>query len=126
MSSEAKNTRDIIKHVNQRDNVRIFRNNVGVGYCGTLIKRSGDTITLKNARPVRFGLHVGSGDWIGVHRVKITPDMVGKEIGQFVSIEIKSGKGKESDEQKNWKRFIKWMGGIAETVRSVEDVGKVL
>lgn len=64
----------------------LYRNNVGV---------------LPDARgvPVRFGLandsaavnaNVKSADLIGIRPVLITPDMVGKTIGQFVSREVKA------------------------------------
>ena len=66
-------------------NVEIFRNNVGV---------------LKNEQgiPVRFGLandsaalnkRIKSSDLIGILPTVITPDMVGKTVGVFLSVECK-------------------------------------
>lgn len=64
----------------------LYRNNVGV---------------LLDARgvPVRFGLandsaavneHVKSADLIGIKRVVVTPDMVGRTLGVFLSREVKA------------------------------------
>ena len=62
--------------------VRLFRNNVGV---------------LRDAqgRPVRFGLHPGSGDLIGWRSVRITPDMVGRLLAVLASVEVKTATGVE-------------------------------
>lgn len=63
----------------------LWRNNVGAGL-------------LENGSFVRWGLandskalnaRVKSHDLIGVRRVLVTPDMVGKTFGQFLSREIK-------------------------------------
>ena len=43
---------------------------------------------------------VGSADIIGVQPVTITPEMVGKVIGQAIAIEVKTPKGRQSEEQK--------------------------
>ena len=38
---------------------------------------------------------VGSADIIGVQPVTITPEMVGKVIGQAIAIEVKTPKGRQ-------------------------------
>ena len=56
---------------------------------------------------------VGSADIIGVQPVTITADMVGKVIGQaIVTIEVKTPKGRQSEEQKNWQKAFEQHGGI--------------
>jgi hypothetical protein len=92
----------------------LFRNNVGV-------------LKDKNGRPVRFGLGndssrlneiVKSADLIGIRPVKITPEHVGKTMGQFLSREIKepgwryTGAGRESA-QLAWANLVNSLGGDA-------------
>ena len=55
---------------------------------------------------------VGSADIIGVQPVTITPEMVGKVIGQAIAIEVKTPKGRQSEEQKNWQKAFEQHGGI--------------
>ena len=63
----------------------VMRNNTGVAYSQT-------------GRPVRFGLcndsaaqnkNIKSSDLIGIIPVVVTPQMVGKTIGQFAAWEVK-------------------------------------
>lgn len=84
-------------------NVRLFRNSVGVGFVG----RPG------HLTPITFGLHKGSGDLIGWRQVTITPDMVGRKVAQFVSIEVKRPGGRIHDHQRNWRFQVHDSGGFA-------------
>jgi hypothetical protein len=96
--SEKSFQQQTLSDLNSRPDVRVFRNNVGVGYTA-------------NGTPIRFGLHVGSGDLIGFRIRVITPEMVGKTIAQFLSVELKSKRGRESKEQANWREQINKAGG---------------
>ena|SRR3990167_10638672 len=92
----------------------LWRNNVGC-----LIDRNG--------RPIRYGLNntskkandeYKSSDLIGIRKVTITPEMVGKTIGVFVAREVKrqGWKYKGSEAEKAQKRYIDLvteMGGDA-------------
>jgi len=93
---------------------RLFRNNVGAGM-------------LENGNFLRWGLandstvlnkQIKSGDLIGLRPVLITDDMVGKTIGQFVSIEVKKtgwiyhGTDREAA-QARWIDEINNLGGFA-------------
>jgi hypothetical protein len=89
-------------------NTRIFRNNVGM------------------IGGVQFGLCKSSADLIGFRTVTITPEMVGQEIAQFVSIEVKTPTGKVSDGQKKWRDMVNLAGGIGAIVRSVDDAVAVV
>lgn len=95
----------------------LFRNNVGV-----LVDDTG--------RPVRYGLandsskvnkKIKSGDLIGVRPITIAPEMVGKIIGQFMSLEVKpSGwvyTGTERERaQLKWAEIINSHGGYAKFI----------
>ena len=112
--------------------LRLWRNNVAKAWVGKLFKpthpmnvylNEGD-IVLRAARPLSAGLCVGSGDLIGIKTITVTPDMVGKKIGLFVSAEAKEN-GIVSAEQKNFMSVINQMGGIAGVFRSEEDAVKI-
>ena len=75
----------------------------------------------QDGSPIRFGLKPGSGDEIGLRSFVITPDMVGKRIAQFVSVESKTSNGRARVDQKLWRDLINHMGGYAVIVHSVEE-----
>ena len=97
----------------------LFRNNIGAGY-------------FKNGTFVRFGLanesaqmnkRLASSDLIGIRPIRITPDMVGSVVGQFLAIEVKpkrwkyrggpSTKGQREEAQKRFIDLVKQHGGDA-------------
>jgi ribosomal protein S19 len=101
-------------------NVRIFRNNVGLGWVGKVVKHSAKEIILEYPRPLRAGLMPGSGDGIGYTTITITPEMVGKKLAVFTSIETKSSKGDIRDQQITWAKNVQNAGGIALVLREGE------
>lgn len=122
-----------VDHGSRRD-VRLFRNNVGQAWQGRRLKYTpgqmhkverGDVI-LSEARPVSFGLAEGSGDLIGGKVLTVTPEMVGKPLLVFLSIETKTDKGRLSTEQKNWIQFVQLFGGIAGVARTAEDFHSII
>ena len=107
--------------------VRLFRNNVGVGYRGTVVKENPPVITLRNYYMIRFGLAVGSSDLIGWKSVVITPEIMVKKVAVFCSPEVKTNEMEVlDDEQKNWIDQVRKAGGIAGVVRSVDDAVRLL
>ena len=118
----------ILKILGSNPVFRLFRNNVGNAWMGRLYDsfRDKNFIGLHNPRRVQFGLCPGSSDLIGLKKITITPDMIGKEIAQFVSIEIKSKKGKLTKEQKNWQEMVKNMGGLAVNIYDIDDIPPLL
>lgn len=122
-----------VDHGSRRD-VRLFRNNVGQAWQGRRLKyKPGDfhkvergDVILSEARPVQFGLAEGSGDLIGGKVVTVTPDMVGKPLLVFLSIETKTDKGRLSAEQKKWIQFVQLFGGIAGVARTAEDFHSII
>lgn len=98
-----------------------FRNNVGLLHD----KRSDQW--------VRFGLLNGSGDVIAIQPIVITQEMVGRTIGQFVSIECKKqgwkpakNPGKTEKDQNDWIDLVRRYGGKAGRVQYEEDLIKLL
>jgi len=93
--------------------VRVFRNHVG---------------TVKDQRGVwhKFGLMPGSADLIGYAKIKITPDMVGKTIPVFTSLEVKTDKGKQHEAQLKWQNAMHNANAIHGVVRSLEDAEQIV
>ncbi|RVH56247.1 VRR-NUC domain-containing protein [Sinorhizobium meliloti] len=100
-----------------------FRNNSGLGWSGRVVNKdpARNTVTLADARPVKFGLTNGAADLIGLKSITITPDMVGKKVAVFCAWEVKSGSGRATAEQKHFIEFVRDAGGIAEVVRTEQD-----
>ena len=95
----------------------VWRNNVGQGWQGKATfeaAKGGQSrrMILENARPIKFGLCEGSSDFIGLTRVTITPEMVGKTVAIFTAIEVKHGT-KPTPEQLNFIEFVRSAGGFA-------------
>ena len=88
---------------------RLFRNQVG-------------QYKLADGRFLRSGLCVGSSDLIGWKTVRITQDMVGMDIAQFVAMEVKTPTGKLKPEQENFLKVVRESGGIAIVARSADDL----
>ena len=86
----------------------LFLNDNGLGY-------------RKDGTPFRYGLQPGSGDMIGWTEIIISPEMVGKRIAVFTSIEIKTKNDRMSDKQKKWFLAVKRSGGIAKIHKERND-----
>lgn len=105
---------------------RLFRNNVGTGWQGKTERRADGSMLIREPRPLHSGLAAGSSDLIGFVPVTITPDMVGQQIAVFASAEIKTAKGRATEEQKWWIDMVRGFGGIAGIVRTDEDLQELL
>jgi hypothetical protein len=107
----------------EKQGMRLWRNNVGATYT-------------KEGNFIRYGLAndskqlnsvVKSADLIGVKPIRITSEMIGKVIGQFVSYEIKNphwvyrGTPHEMS-QHRWLELIKMLGGDARFITKLEDL----
>jgi hypothetical protein len=114
----------------------IFRNNVAQGVVSnsiTWIKgreqsvtvRPGDAV-VRGAREVHAGLFEGSADLIGWTPIVITPDMVGRTVAVFTSIEAKSGTGRLETDQKTWMRNVLAAGGLAGEGRDPETAARLI
>lgn len=89
--------------------MRLFRNQTGM-------------YKLEDGRVLQSGLAKGSADLIGWKTMEITPEMVGKKVAVFLSVEVKSAKGKLTPEQQNWLNTVNQVGGIAIVARSPQDI----
>jgi len=98
---------EILSALGKRPDVRLFRNSVGH------VEIDGRHIT--------YGLCTGSSDLIGLKKLTITPDMVGKTVGVFVALEVKNERGRPTKEQAAFVRMVKDFGGLAGVVRSVDE-----
>lgn len=107
-----------------------FNNAVGIAYMGTLIKKNKDIYTIKG-RKAAIGFGRGTSDLIGIRTIEITPDMVGKKIGQFVALEVKkenwhyTGNAHER-EQHNFINVINNLGGLAGFVNSEDSLNELI
>ena len=76
---------------------------------------------------MRFGVgSPGGSDLIGYRRVTVTPEMVGTEVPVFAAIEVKTGKGKATEQQKAFIEHIRNAGGLAGVARSVDEAKSIL
>lgn len=113
---------------------RFVRVNVGQGWTGKVarIARRGmvevdaGDVVIRQARPFQAGPPAGTADLLGVTRVTITPDMVGKVIGVATAIETKTAKGRQRDEQNTFERVMVAQGGLYILARSADDVANAL
>jgi hypothetical protein len=126
--SEKKIQRDILAETGGGlPGVRLFRNNVGLGFVGRVVSSTPLRIILDVYRRVAFGLYKGSGDLIGWKSVVITPEMVGRRVAIFLSIENKAETGgKVSEDQEKWILIVRRFGGIAGVARSIDDARKIV
>jgi hypothetical protein len=99
---------------------RLFRQNVGLAWTGDVRRNRDGSITIRNPRPMRFGVAGMSdlGGWvsatIGGHRVAI-----------YAQVEIKAG-AKVTDEQRRWIEAVRFAGGRAGVARSSADLREIL
>jgi hypothetical protein len=113
-NSETKLQQEIRLALGTIPSLRLFRNQVG------------QLPDPRTGRYVQFGLAKGSSDLVGFKTIKITPEMIGQEVAQFVSIEIKTERGKLTEVQQNWLQKVKSSGGIVGVARSIQDALKIV
>ncbi len=108
---------------------RLFLNPVGVGVVGKVerINRAGSVYLQAGDYVVRFGQRIdygltpGSADIIGITPRIVTAEDVGRTLGIFTSIEVKTGSGRLQQNQIQWGTFVTSNGGIAVEARSEQD-----
>lgn len=111
---------DILRELTMSPSVRLYRNNCGVGWAGRMISHSCGRVLLADARPLHAGLFAGSADLIGWKTVTITPQMIGRRLAVFASIECKGPHAKTLASQLNWHDVVFSAGGLAAIVKTVD------
>ena len=109
---------------------RLWRNNTGVGWAGQATTvtganaaaigrtlRPGDVV-VRQGRPLHAGLCVGSSDLIGYRQVD--------GVAQFVAIEVKSERGRATEQQTQFLNHIQAAGGCAGIARCIGDARTLL
>lgn len=133
--SEANIQREIMLAASA-EGMTVWRNNAGKAWQGRRLDVSGATIILPSGsriavgsgillsepRIVEFGLCKGSSDIIGIRPVVIGPERVGRTLGQFVAIEVKSPGARVATHQRRFLERVDASGGLAFLARSPEDL----
>ena len=101
---------------------RLFRNQVGHYVLADKNCRHCQALN----RRLTSGLCPGSADLIGWQSIVITPEMVGKRVAVFLSIEGKSLVGVVSMGQRRWWDAVRAAGGVAGVVRTVDEALELL
>ncbi len=89
----------------------VWRNETGKYWTGKVVHKDSQVVTLSNAMMLSLGLCVGSSDLIGIQ----------KDTGKFFAIEVKTEKGRVSEDQKDFIQRVIKKGGIAGVARSPKD-----
>lgn len=105
--------------------VTTFRANSGQAWTGDATRLPGGDVLIRNARPFHAQM-AGFSDLFGFVPVEITPDMVGEKIAAFVAIEVKSPRGRVSENQEKFLNFVARQGGFAGVARSSDDALKII
>lgn len=105
----------------------MWTNPTSFGWTGVVQARIGSRVILDPASGENFGLCEGSSDLILCIRRLITPEMVGRHIGQFGAIEAKT----EASETLRPKQVIflnnvREMGGVAGVAKTGRDAHAIV
>lgn len=95
----------------------VFRQNTGQGWAGRADKRPDGTVIITDARPLRAGLTRGSSDIVGIMPY---PD------SRFLSIEVKTAKGRVTKEQQRFIDIVRRQGGVAGVARSPDQAVQIV
>lgn len=102
--------------------VRLFNQPAGMAWMGEIVAKDQTFITLKDFRPVKFGLAPGSSDLIGWQTME---NELGR-IARFIAIEVKSQRGRVTEQQKRFIEAVIQAGGRAGVARSVDEAHEII
>lgn len=109
-----------------RAGATLWRNSVGLGWVGHVVRRIANRLVLENPRPIHAGLCKDSSDLIGFTPVVVTPEMVGHTVAVFTAMECKLRTGRASPGQLNFIQVVQDAGGIAEVVKTPEQASEIV
>jgi hypothetical protein len=72
------------------------------------------------------GATAGTSDFCGWRKVRITQDMVGRDMAQFVGLEMKTATGNERESQERFRTVLTNDGGVCGVCRTPDDALKLL
>ena len=114
----------------------LFRVNTGKAWAGGGPPRRlvDGSVVLPAARPIALGFSrpsgepvAGTSDLIGWTPMRVTADMVGRQVAVFTAIETKKSKGgRTSDDQINFIEQVIKAGGIAGVANSPEAARQIV
>jgi hypothetical protein len=118
--SEAEIQARILLAIGALPGVRVFRNHVGEAWHGKVLEHAPGRLLLAHPRRVTFGLTPGSHDIVGWRTVTVQPGDVGREIAQFIGMEVKTPAGAVADRQRRFHAVLTAAGGLSAVARSPE------
>lgn len=86
---------------------------------GTPVWRN--AVGFDRATKVHYGIGLGSPDLVGILPLVIGPEHVGRTLGVFLGVEVKTPIGRLSQDQKRWHTVARDRGALVVVARSVED-----
>lgn len=123
--AEAHNQAEIRLALGGHPDIRLWRNQRGLMWVGTVKSRTPKLLTLEHYRRYEVGLCPGASDLIGITRVTITPEMVGRTIGVFTAIEVKHETA-ASDDQLRFIRVVNEFGGRAGIAHDADEARAIV
>lgn len=127
MKSEKEARNKLLKYTaDSKNKIVVWATPNGTAYQGNIIiKKIKNVLTklLLIRRTIQFGTP-GFPDYIGIKKIKITKNMVGKEFGIFLGIECKSTGGKQSVKQKRMQAAIEMRGGKYIIIRPEDEINR--
>lgn len=107
--------------MSERDIQKSIRLKHSKGRC-RLFNNDNGMATLQDGKKITYGLAKSSPDLIGWLTVKITPEMVGKDVAIFCGIEVKMPRKHPTSEQRRFLELLESVGAITGVARSENDI----
>lgn len=114
-------TQNMIRDMLNLTTSTFWRVNVIGGFSGQYHRDSHGGIYIAKPSWITTGVPKGFPDLIGVKPLTINSSMIGKRIGQFAFIEVKSKSGRLSQDQKLMHQLLLNNGAIGGVARNIDD-----